>query len=91
MRPSFATSRITRPLAGEARTGEEAVQETFTDEWDLTRENELSFSYTQEQLEELNRNCWLRERRLPPRRREAQEPSQRRLRGGYGDESCSRR
>jgi SAM-dependent methyltransferase len=44
---------------GEARPGEEHVQETFTDEWDLTRDNELSFTFTQEQLEDLNRNVWL--------------------------------
>ena len=45
---------------GVARTGEEAIQETFTDEWNLTREHELAGYYTQEQLEELHRNCWLR-------------------------------
>jgi SAM-dependent methyltransferase len=46
--------------SGRPRTGEEAVQETFTDEWNLTREDELSFSYTAEGLVDLNRRVWLR-------------------------------
>lgn len=46
--------------SAEPRTGEESVQETFTDEWDLTSDNGLSFTFTQEQLEDLNRNVWLR-------------------------------
>jgi SAM-dependent methyltransferase len=46
--------------SGMPRTGETAVQETFTDEWNLTEEDELSFSYTDEQLVDLNRHVWLR-------------------------------
>jgi SAM-dependent methyltransferase len=46
--------------AGEARPGEMSVQETFTDEWDQLHGDELSFSYTQEDLEKLNREVWLR-------------------------------
>lgn len=45
---------------GLARPGEEGIQVAFTDEWDLTREDALSYSYTQEQLEDINRNCLLR-------------------------------
>ena len=36
-----------------------AIQETFTDEWDRLREDELSFMYTQDELVELNRRVWL--------------------------------
>ena len=43
----------------EPRPGEMAVQETFTDEWDRLREDELSFMYTQDELVELNRRVWL--------------------------------
>jgi len=46
--------------AGSPRTGEEAVQETFTDQWDITRADELSFTYTTDELVELNRRVWLR-------------------------------
>lgn len=45
---------------GTARRGENAVQETFTDEWNLTAEDELSFSYTFEGLVDLNKRVWLR-------------------------------
>jgi SAM-dependent methyltransferase len=43
-----------------ARPGELAIQETFTDEWNLTTEDELSFVFTQDELVELNRKVWLR-------------------------------
>ena len=43
----------------EPRPGEMAVQETFTDEWDRLREDELSFMHTQDELVELNRRVWL--------------------------------
>lgn len=46
--------------SGTPRTGEEAVQETFTDEWSLTTEDDLSFSYSAEQLIDLNRRVWLK-------------------------------
>jgi SAM-dependent methyltransferase/uncharacterized protein YbaR (Trm112 family) len=45
--------------SGTPREGEAAVQETFTDEWSLTTEDDLSFSYSAEQLVELNRRVWL--------------------------------
>lgn len=43
----------------EPRRGETAVQETFTDQWNITRDNELSFMYTHDELVELNRRVWL--------------------------------
>jgi SAM-dependent methyltransferase len=46
--------------SGEARPGELAIQETFTDEWSLTTEDELSFTFTLDELVELNRKVWLR-------------------------------
>lgn len=42
------------------REGEEDVQETFTDQWRLVGEDELSFAYTADELVELNRRVWLR-------------------------------
>ena len=56
--------------AGTPRTGEEDVQATFTDQWDITRDDELSFMYTRDELVELNRRVWLRWLEdLPPERR----------------------
>jgi SAM-dependent methyltransferase/uncharacterized protein YbaR (Trm112 family) len=46
--------------SGQARPGELAIQETFTDEWSLTTEDELSFVFTLDELVELNRKVWLR-------------------------------
>src|SRR5215217_3341392 len=40
--------------------GERSVQETFTDEWDEVQEDELSFTYSKEDLVELNREAWLK-------------------------------
>ena len=40
--------------------GERSVQETFTDEWDEVQEDELSFTYSEEDLVELNREAWLK-------------------------------
>jgi SAM-dependent methyltransferase len=58
--------------SGEARPGELSVQETFTDEWNLTREDELSFVFTQDELVELNRKVWLRSiAKLPPEQKPA--------------------
>lgn len=42
------------------REGEIGVQETFTDEWNLLHEDELSFGYTHDELVALNRRVWLR-------------------------------
>ena len=39
--------------------GEQAVQKTFTEEWDLTQESELSFTRTHRSLVTLNRHVWL--------------------------------
>ncbi len=56
--------------SGEARPGELSVQETFTDEWSLTRDDELSFVFTLDELVELNKNVWLRSiAKLPPEQR----------------------
>jgi SAM-dependent methyltransferase len=52
---------------GSSRPGELAIQETFTDEWNLTAEDELSFIFTLDELVELNRKVWLRSvATLPP-------------------------
>jgi SAM-dependent methyltransferase len=45
---------------GEPQPGEKSVQETFTDEWDKVQGDEFSFSYTLDELKELNRAVWLR-------------------------------
>lgn len=41
------------------RPGELDVQATFTDQWDVVAEDDLSFMYTREELVELNRRVWL--------------------------------
>jgi SAM-dependent methyltransferase/uncharacterized protein YbaR (Trm112 family) len=46
--------------AGQPQPGEKSVQETFTDEWDKVQGDEFSFSYTLDELKELNRSVWLR-------------------------------
>jgi SAM-dependent methyltransferase/uncharacterized protein YbaR (Trm112 family) len=45
--------------SGNPRTGEASVQKAFTDEWNLTREDEHSFIFTFDQLVKLNRKVWL--------------------------------
>ncbi len=45
--------------AGQPRTGEASVQKAFTEEWNLTRDDEHSFIFTFDQLVELNRRVWL--------------------------------
>lgn len=45
---------------GGAMPGERSVQATFSEEWDLIQENELSFIFTAGELVELNRQVWLR-------------------------------
>ena len=42
------------------RPGEEHVQATFTDQWRLVDDDDLSFGYTADELVELNRRVWLR-------------------------------
>ena len=43
-----------------AEAGEGSIQETFTDEWDKVHESELSFTYSEDDLKELNRKVWLK-------------------------------
>jgi SAM-dependent methyltransferase/uncharacterized protein YbaR (Trm112 family) len=50
--PEFAHAR--------AMPGERSVQETFTEEWDQVHGDELSFTYTTDDLVKLNRDVWLR-------------------------------
>ena len=45
---------------GQPMPGERSVQQTFSEEWDLIQENELSFCFTADELVELNRQVWLR-------------------------------
>ena len=47
---------------GKAEIGEEAIQKSFTDEWNTTNQNEeeMSFTYTVEDLINLNKYVWLR-------------------------------
>ena len=40
--------------------GEKSIQDTFTDQWDEVQEDELSFTYSEEELVELNREVWLK-------------------------------
>ena len=48
------------PARAKPRTGEQGIQETFTDEWNLTRGDALSYSLSQEQVEDYHRECTLR-------------------------------
>jgi SAM-dependent methyltransferase/uncharacterized protein YbaR (Trm112 family) len=48
------------PPRGAPRPGEAAVQQSFTDEWEPTSGGELSFTYSPEDLEALNRQVWLK-------------------------------
>lgn len=45
---------------GEPRPGELSVQETFSEEWGAVTESELSFTYSLDELVELNRRVWLK-------------------------------
>ena len=47
------------PPRQKAMPGERSVQETFSDEWGLIKEDDLSFVFTAEDLVELNRQVWL--------------------------------
>ena len=62
---AFATdhgSRLTylSPPRGEPSPDERSVQETFGEEWGEIATGELSFTYTLDDLERLNREVWLR-------------------------------
>jgi SAM-dependent methyltransferase len=48
------------PPGGKPRPGELSVQETFTDEWQAVQGDELSFAYTEEDLQNLHREVWLK-------------------------------
>jgi ubiquinone/menaquinone biosynthesis C-methylase UbiE/uncharacterized protein YbaR (Trm112 family) len=49
------------PMPGGApMPGERAVQTTFSEEWGLIEEGDLSFAFTADDLVELNRQVWLR-------------------------------
>ena len=45
---------------GSPYPGEKSVQETFSDQWHMVEESELSFAYTSEELKLLNQKVWLR-------------------------------
>lgn len=47
------------PPRGKPRPGELSVQQTFTEEWDTVRDNELTFSYTKEDLRYIHGKVWL--------------------------------
>jgi SAM-dependent methyltransferase/uncharacterized protein YbaR (Trm112 family) len=47
------------PPRGRPRVGEESVQQTFGEEWGAVLQSELSFTYSEEDLEALNRRVWL--------------------------------
>jgi SAM-dependent methyltransferase/uncharacterized protein YbaR (Trm112 family) len=48
------------PPRGEPRPGELSVQETFSEEWGAVTASELSFTYSVDELVELNRHVWLK-------------------------------
>jgi SAM-dependent methyltransferase/uncharacterized protein YbaR (Trm112 family) len=48
------------PPAGSPRPGEESTLRTFTEEWSQVGESDLSFTYSFDELKELNRRVWLR-------------------------------
>lgn len=45
---------------GKPQPGERSVQQTFSEEWDLIQNNELSFVFVADELVELNRQVWLK-------------------------------
>ena len=45
---------------GKPQPGERSVQQTFSEEWDLIQDNELSFIFAADDLVELNRQVWLK-------------------------------
>jgi SAM-dependent methyltransferase/uncharacterized protein YbaR (Trm112 family) len=48
------------PPRGEPRPGELSAQETFSEEWGAVTDSELSFTYSVDELVELNRRVWLK-------------------------------
>ena len=46
--------------------GERSIQQTFTEEWDTVRDNELTFSYNKQELQEMHRTVWLQWDEQPP-------------------------
>lgn len=48
------------PPNGEARPGERSIQSTFTDEWDDMHQDDLSFTYSDDDLRALNEHVWLK-------------------------------
>lgn len=45
---------------GKPQPGERSVQQTFSEEWNLIQNNELSFIFSADDLVELNRQVWLK-------------------------------
>jgi len=45
---------------GKPQPGETSVQETFTEEWNQLQQDEFSFTYTADDLKNLNEQVWLR-------------------------------
>ncbi len=50
----------------QAMPGEKSVQETFTDEWNVLKDDELSFVFTKEELPQLHRDVYLQWPNKPP-------------------------
>lgn len=48
-----------RAPSGKPQRGEEAVQRSFTEEWDKVQGSDLSFLYTDHELDALNERVWL--------------------------------
>jgi SAM-dependent methyltransferase/uncharacterized protein YbaR (Trm112 family) len=67
MTESFAKARANdmsaiagyHPPTGKPRPGELFVQETFSDQWDLVQDDDLTFYYTSDDLVALHRESWL--------------------------------
>jgi uncharacterized protein YbaR (Trm112 family)/SAM-dependent methyltransferase len=48
-----------RMPSGEPRRGERFIQNSFTEEWNIARDSEVSFIYTENDLVSLNKSVWL--------------------------------
>jgi SAM-dependent methyltransferase len=48
------------PPRWNAESGEESIQETFTEEWTTTSNDDLTFKYTKSDLRDLHRRVWLK-------------------------------
>lgn len=44
---------------GAPRAGEMSIQETFSDQWDTVQDNQLSFTFTTDELVALHREVWM--------------------------------